>query len=63
MMFLKKIALTVRKSHDEMDKQMAPFQPQLPRWAIPEDLKAKWNPITTHDANEVSKAVLVILYY
>jgi len=46
---------TVRKSHDEMDRQMAPFQPQLPRWAIPDDLKSKWNPITTQDANEVIK--------
>ena len=45
---------TVRKSHDDMDLQMAPFQPQLPRWAIPDDLRAKWNPITRQDSqNEV----------
>ena len=46
---------TVRKSHDDMDRQMEPFQPQLPRWAIPDDLRTKWNPITRQDSqNEVS---------
>merc|ERR1719445_1637288 len=35
---------------------MEPFQPQLPRWAIPEDLRTKWNPITRQDSqNEVIK--------
>jgi len=47
---------TVRKSHEDMDRQMEPFQPQLPRWAIPDDLRTKWNPITRQDSqNEVIK--------
>ena len=46
---------TVRKSHAEMDQQMAPFQPQVPSWAIPDDLKSKWNPISRQDSqNEVN---------
>lgn len=47
---------TVRKQHQEMDLQMAPFQPQLPRWAIPDDLRTKWTPMTMNqDGNEVIK--------
>jgi len=46
---------TVRKSHDEMDRQMAPFQPQLPSWAIPDDLRSKWTRQESQDGNEVIK--------
>ena len=44
---------TVRQSHSDMDRQMAPFQPQLPRWAIPDDLRPKWTPMTNPEGNEV----------
>lgn len=44
---------TVRKSHTDMDRQMAPFQPQLPRWAIPDDLRSKWAPLGSQNGNEV----------
>nr|APH81350.1 Hsp20 [Tigriopus kingsejongensis] len=42
----------IRKTHSDMDRQMMPSMPQLPRWAIPEDLKPKWSPMltsATHD--------------
>ena len=44
---------TVRKMHTDMDRQMAPLQPQLPRWAIPDDLRDKWTPAINQDGNEV----------
>ncbi len=48
---------TVKKQHEDMDRQMAPFQPQLPRWAVPDSLKDKWNPMLASDSsqNEVIK--------
>jgi hypothetical protein len=49
---------TVKKQHKEMDKQMEPFQPQLPRWAIPDDLRSKWSPMATNDSNEVLYTIL-----
>ena len=45
---------TVRKQHQEMDTHMAPFQPQLPRWAIPDDLRAKWTPMISQEGQEVT---------
>ena len=44
---------TVRKMHTDMDRQMQPLQPQLPRWAIPDDLRDKWTPAISQDGNEV----------
>jgi len=45
---------TVRTSHDEMDRQMAPFRPQLPAWAIPDDVRDKWAPMLPQNtSNEV----------
>ena len=52
---------TVRKSHDEMDRQMAPFQPQLPSWAIPDDLRSKWTRQESQDGNEVTNSFCGIL--
>ena len=52
---------TVRKSHDEMDRQMAPFQPQLPSWAIPDDLRSKWTRQESRDGNEVTNSFCGIL--
>jgi len=47
---------TVRKMHTDMDRQMQPLQPQLPRWAIPDDLRDKWTPAISQDnGNEVIK--------
>jgi hypothetical protein len=46
---------TVKTTHDQMDRQMAPFRPQLPRWAIPEDVKDRWAPMLPQDSQEVSK--------
>lgn len=48
---------TVRKQHKEMDQQMEPFQPQLPRWAIPEDLRPKWTRLSSQEGNEVCSSV------
>ena len=36
-----------------MDQQMAPFQPNLPTWAIPEDLRPKWSRMVSQEGNEV----------
>merc|ERR1711976_25395 len=36
----------VRKSHEDMDRQMAPFRPQLPQWAIPTELKNEMMPFS-----------------
>lgn len=45
---------TVRKSHEEMDRQMAPFRPQLPAWAIPDDVRDKFAPMLPQNtSNEV----------
>ena len=44
---------TVKTSHHEMDRQMAPFRPQLPRWAIPEDVKDMWKPSLPQGSQEV----------
>ena len=52
---------TVRKSHEEMDRQMAPFQPQLPSWAIPDDLRSKWTRQESRDGNEVKNLFYEIL--
>jgi hypothetical protein len=46
---------TVKTTHDQMDRQMAPFRPQLPRWAIPEDVKDRWAPMLPQDSQEVSE--------
>jgi len=34
----------VKKSHQEMDSQMTPFRPQLPAWAIPDNLRTELTP-------------------
>jgi len=34
----------VKKSHSEMDSQMSPFRPQLPAWAIPDNLRTELTP-------------------
>ena len=44
---------TVKKEHDKMDQQMAPFHPQLPRWAVPEDLRPRWTTQVSQEGNEV----------
>jgi len=36
----------VKKSHSEMDMQMAPFRPQLPNWAIPDNLRTEMMPFS-----------------
>jgi len=46
---------TVKKEHDKMDQQMAPFHPQLPRWAVPEDLRPRWTTQVSQEGNEVIK--------
>ena len=46
---------TVRKQHAEMDRQMAPLRPQLPNWAIPSDLKDKWQPMGHMDGDQVKE--------
>ena len=35
----------VKKQHSEMDSQMAVQMPQIPRWAVPEEVKGKWAPM------------------
>ena len=32
---------------------MAPFHPQLPRWAVPEDLRPRWTTQVSQEGNEV----------
>lgn len=42
----------VRRTHTAMDREMLPALPQVPRWAIPDDMKTKWSPMLssgTHD--------------
>jgi HSP20 family molecular chaperone IbpA len=34
---------------------VAPFRPQLPRWAIPDEVRDRWPAATPGDANEVIK--------
>jgi len=45
----------VRKSHSEMDMDMSPFRPQLPSWAIPDNVRDKWAPMMTKANDEVIK--------
>lgn len=42
----------VRKAHADMDRQMNVFRPQLPNWAIPNDLKTDMMPFSK-SSNEV----------
>ena len=49
---------TVKKEHDKMDQQMAPFHPQLPRWAVPEDLRPRWTTQVSQEGNEVCAYIL-----
>lgn len=43
----------VKKSHSEMDRQMAPFRPQLPTWAIPDTLRTEMMPFNRAQDSEV----------
>lgn len=45
----------VRKSHAEMDMSLAPFRPQLPSWAIPDNVKDQWKPMMAPANDEVIK--------
>lgn len=51
----------VKKSHQEMDTQMSPFRPQLPAWAIPDNLRTELTPFqggfggASQSASEVIK--------
>lgn len=49
---------TVRTQHLDMDRQMSAFRPQLPKWAIPEDLKDKWAPMIPHQNSQEVKNIL-----
>ena len=49
---------TVKKEHDKMDQQMAPFHPQLPRWAVPEDLRPRWTTQVSQEGNEVCVCII-----
>ena len=52
---------TVKTTHDQMDRQMAPFRPQLPRWAIPDEVKDRWAPMLPQDSQEVCYVIIALL--
>ena len=35
----------VRRQHADMDRELAPVMPQMPRWAVPDEVKGKWAPM------------------
>nr|ACO15296.1 Heat shock protein homolog [Caligus clemensi] len=43
---------SVRKTHEEMDRQMAPLRPQLPNWAIPNESRDSWAPMIAHSKDD-----------
>lgn len=44
----------VRLQHEEMDRQVAPFRPHLPRWAVPDEVRDKWPALHSGDSDEVN---------
>jgi len=49
----------VKKSHSEMDRQMMPAMPQLPRWAVPDDLRDKMSPMLSAPGGGADEVIKV----
>jgi len=50
----------VKKSHQDMDSQMSPFRPQLPAWAIPDNLRTELTPFQGFPGGQSASEVIKV---